>query len=158
MGRKTRVTETEGTLSLINMDKQSGNGISAQPFETANSENQLHKWQCQVVQRTKGSEKYLSLADFQYAFIFKNVVRELIRRFWARRRRQKTTTENAIPDHLAAMATVRDQVSDMLSEIRNILKTNKQRKDRDRHQLSDEGHLQVNNNELSEVTQCNVCT
>lgn len=44
---------------------------------------------------------------------------------------------------MAAMATVRDQVADMLSEIRNILKTNKQRKSRERLLRSDDITLEV---------------
>lgn len=45
---------------------------------------------------------------------------------------------------MVAMATVKDQVADMLSEIRNILKTNKRRKSRERILRSEEVALEVN--------------
>lgn len=136
-----------------------GDGVATlpPPLNLIPSPKSIVRWACKLTNRCFGVPKRLPCCTNEQFRVYhesnmdieqkkqnyQNVVRELIRRYWARRRRQKTTTENAIPDHLAAMATVRDQVSDMLSEIRNILKTNKQRKDRDRHQLSDEGHLQT---------------
>lgn len=136
-----------------------GDGVATlpPPLNLIPSPKSIVRWACKLTNRCFGVPRRLPCCTNEQFRVYhesnmdieqkkqnyQNVVRELIRRYWARRRRQKTTTENAIPDHLAAMATVRDQVSDMLSEIRNILKTNKQRKDRDRHQLSDEGHLQT---------------
>lgn len=136
-----------------------GDGVATlpPPLNLIPSPKSVVRWACKLTNRCFGVPKRLPCCTNEQFRVYhesnmdieqkkqnyQNVVRELIRRYWARRRRQKTTTENAIPDHLAAMTTVRDQVSDMLSEIRNILKTNKQRKDRDRHQLSDEGHLQT---------------
>lgn len=136
-----------------------GDGVATlpPPLNLIPSPKSIVRWACKLTNRCFGVPRRLPCCTNEQFRVYhesnmdieqkkqnyQNVVRELIRRYWARRRRQKTTTENAIPDHLAAMVTVRDQVSDMLSEIRNILKTNKQRKDRDRHQLSDEGHLQT---------------
>ena len=45
---------------------------------------------------------------------------------------------------MAAIRTVKDEVADMLSEIRNILKTNKRSRSRERILRSDEVVLEVN--------------
>ena len=79
-----------------------------------------------------------------YLFLSKSVVRELISRYWARRRREKNPSENGNPDQMAAIRTVKDEVADMLSEIRNILKTNKRSRSRERILRSDEVVLEVN--------------
>ena len=60
------------------------------------------------------------------------LIRELISRYWARRRLQKNSSENVNADEMAAMATVKEEVADMLSEIRNILSTNKPNRSRER--------------------------
>lgn len=79
-----------------------------------------------------------------YLFLLKSIVRELISRYWARRRRQKNPSENVNPDQMAAMRAVKDEVADMLSEIRNILKTNKRSRGRERILRSEEIALEVN--------------
>lgn len=136
-----------------------GDGVATlpPPLNLIPSPKSIVRWACKLTNRCFGVPKRLPCCTNEQFRVYhesnmdveqkkqnyQSVVRELIRRYWARRRHQKTPSENVIPDHLGAMATVRDQVSDMLSEIRNILKTNKQRKDRERHQKSDEGHLQM---------------
>ena len=45
---------------------------------------------------------------------------------------------------MAAIRAVKDEVADMLSEIRNILKTNKRSRSRERILRSDEVVLEVN--------------
>ena len=77
-------------------------------------------------------------------FLLKSVVRELISRYWARRRGQKTPSESVNPDQMAAIRAVKDEVADMLSEIRNILKTNKRSRSRERILRSEEITLEVN--------------
>ncbi|XP_031571228.1 short transient receptor potential channel 4-like isoform X2 [Actinia tenebrosa] len=61
---------------------------------------------------------------------YKNTVRELLNRYWARRRKHDTSKES--PDRLIAMHNMKDEVSDMLSEIRNILKSRGRTKNRER--------------------------
>lgn len=87
-----------------------------------------------------------SLSIKLYLFPLKSVVRELISRYWARRRRQKNPSENVNPDQIAAIQAVKDEVADMLSEIRNILKTNKRSRSRERILRSEEITLEVNAN------------
>lgn len=79
-----------------------------------------------------------------YLFLLKSVVRELISRYWSRRRRQKNPSESVSPDQVAAIRAVKDEVADMLSEIRNILKTNKRSRSRERILRSEEIAIEVN--------------
>ncbi|KAJ7377664.1 hypothetical protein OS493_027742 [Desmophyllum pertusum] len=74
---------------------------------------------------------------------YQSIVRELISRYWARRRRRKNPSENVNANQMVAMVTVKDEVADMLSEIRNILKTNKQSKSRERIRRSEEIALET---------------
>ena len=78
-----------------------------------------------------------------YLFLLKSVVRELISRYWARHRRPQNPSENVNPDQMAAIRTVKDEVADMLSEIRNILKTNKRSRSRERILRSEEIAIEV---------------
>lgn len=71
------------------------------------------------------------------------MVRELISRYWARRRLLKNTQENVSPDQMAAIVAVKEEVADMLSEIRNVLKTNKQNRGRERILRPEEIALEV---------------
>ena len=86
-----------------------------------------------------------SVAQCLLFFAFQNIVRELISRYWARRRlQQKTSTsENANADQMAAIVAVKEEVADMLSEIRNILKANKQSRSRERIFRAEEIALEV---------------
>lgn len=65
-------------------------------------------------------------------FALQTVVRDLISRYWARRRLQKSAPNDVNADQMSAMETIREEVKDMLSEIRNILKTTKQNRNRER--------------------------
>ena len=63
-------------------------------------------------------------------------------RYWARRRKQNAHKEP--PDRLVAMETLKEEVTDMLSEVRNILKSIKANKSRERVPFRlEEGGTQV---------------
>lgn len=64
--------------------------------------------------------------------MLQTVVRDLISRYWARRRLQKSAPNDVNADQMRAIETIREEVKDMLSEIRNILKTTKQNRNRER--------------------------
>jgi len=80
---------------------------------------------------------------------YQSVVRELISRYWARRRRQKNPSENVNPDQMAAIQAVKDEVADMLSEIRNILKANKRSRSRERILRSEEITLETGESSIT---------
>ncbi|KAK3700700.1 hypothetical protein QZH41_015647 [Actinostola sp. cb2023] len=63
---------------------------------------------------------------------YKSIVRELVRRYWARRRKENQPLHTDDGDQLFTMHNIKDEVSDMLSEIRNILKARGRAKSRER--------------------------
>ena len=105
------------------------------------SDNQMYRYRV----KTKVFTSYSSLLAQSLVLIaFQNIVRELISRYWARRRLQQRPSENASADQMAAILAVKEEVADMLSEIRNILKANKQSRSRERMLRAEEIALEVN--------------
>lgn len=69
---------------------------------------------------------------FGIFFLFnQNTVRELMRRYWARRRKENQPKQMDDQEQLTAMHNIKEEVSDMLSEIRNILKARGRARSRD---------------------------
>jgi len=131
-----------------------GDGVATlpPPLNLIPSPKSLVRWACKLTNRCFGVPKKLPCCTngqfrvYQHGSMdveqkkqnYQSVVRELISRYWSRRRRQKNPSESVSPDQVAAIRAVKDEVADMLSEIRNILKTNKRSRSRERILRSEE--------------------
>jgi len=125
-----------------------GDGVATlpPPLNLIPSPKSILRWACKLTNKCFGVPRRLpccingqfrvyeqrTMDVEQKKQCYQSVVRELISRYWARRRLQKNLSENVNADQMVAMVAVKEEVADMLSEIRNILKTNKQSKSRER--------------------------
>ncbi|XP_068758864.1 short transient receptor potential channel 4-like [Montipora capricornis] len=84
---------------------------------------------CCVNRQFRVYEQRSTIAE-QKKQLYQTVVRELISRYWARRRLPNRAPDPVNADQMAAMLALKEEVKGMLSEIGKILKTNKQNRDK----------------------------